>query len=77
MKDDAYYFARTIVVAREAFSRGDDGFGSVLVDDDGTILLEAGNEAVTKGNPLNHDTIILVNRAAEKYSRLVSSNSRQ
>lgn len=69
MKDDTYYFDRAVAVAREALERGDDGFGSILVDAEGNILMEAGNEAATKKNPLRHDTITLVNMAVQKYSR--------
>lgn len=73
-KDDAYYFNRAVAVAREALTRGDDGFASLLVDAQGEILMEQSNVAFTQKNPLAHDTIVLVNRAVKEYSRDFLSN---
>lgn len=71
MKDDKFYFEQAIEEAKKAFARGDDAFGSVLVDENGEILMGCGCEAVTGKNPCLHDTISLVFKAVKEYPREV------
>lgn len=66
---DRNYFERAVKLAQEALERGDDGFASVLVDPAGKIVMEESNRAVTRNNPLYHDTMLLVHGAAARYSR--------
>lgn len=63
------YFRRSAELAREALARGDDGFGTVLVDENGEIIMEQANEVLTKQNPIAHAELLLIQRAAAKYSK--------
>lgn len=70
MKDDAFYFEEAVRLAEAALARGDDGFASVLVSPEGEILLAKGNEAgKSSGNPLRHDTFVLIDEAVRKYDK--------
>lgn len=66
-KADEFYFQRTAELAREAMDRGDDGFASILVDENGEIVMEQGNLAHTRNDPTAHDTIVLAQRAVQAY----------
>lgn len=66
-KGERYYFQRTAQLAREALSRGDDGFACLLTDQEGTILLGQGNEAQTRRDPTAHDVLLLVQKAVSMY----------
>lgn len=67
-KTDAFYFERTAKLARECLARGDDGFAALLVNVDGDIVLEQGNEASTRKDPTAHDAMLLVQKAVQQYS---------
>lgn len=66
-QQELYYFQRTAELARDALSRGDDGFACLLTDRDGEILLEQGNAAQTLHDPTAHDVLLLVQQAVKKY----------
>ncbi|MEZ3470502.1 MAG: hypothetical protein K1W40_19540 [Schaedlerella sp.] len=66
-REDKFYFERTEQLAIEAMNDGDDGFSSILVDENGEIVMEQKNEAFTLKEPTAHDTIELVRRAVKKY----------
>ncbi|MBF6413983.1 nucleoside deaminase [Nocardia cyriacigeorgica] len=50
---DRQYLRRCVDLARTALNDGDEPFGSILVDAEGTILFEARNRIVT-GEPTQH-----------------------
>ena len=66
---DDFYFQRVIALAEEAFERGDDPFASVLVDENGTIIMEESSRGNSMNHPLYHDTMLLALRAPKEYDR--------
>ncbi|QIG40971.1 nucleoside deaminase [Microbacterium sp. 4R-513] len=58
--DDEVHLRRCIELAEEALRRGDDPFGSVLVDGRGSVLAEALNREVTDDDPTAHPELELV-----------------
>jgi tRNA(Arg) A34 adenosine deaminase TadA len=62
--DDLAYLQRCVVLAEEALDRGDEPFGSVLVDGRGVIRREATNRAVTMDRT-QHPEFELVRWAVE------------
>lgn len=67
-KTNEEYFKRIIEIGRKAFGDGNDAFASLLVDEDGEILLEHTNTATSDNDVTAHDTIMLVRSAVKKYS---------
>ncbi|WP_420100073.1 nucleoside deaminase [Corynebacterium sp.] len=51
---DRDYLRLAVDRAREALHAGDDPFGTVLVDEDGTVLFSDRNRVVSDSNPLRH-----------------------
>lgn len=68
-KKDAEYFQRAIALAEAALAAGNDGFGCVLVDPEGDIIMEQGNAVAEQHDPTAHDALTLVRRAAQAYER--------
>ena len=64
--DHKSHIRRTLTLARAAADRGDEPFGSVLVDDD-TIVAEAKNAVVTEGDVAEHPELTLARRAAAEF----------
>ena len=58
-----------IDVARKARDSGNHPFGAVLVDEEGHILMEAGNTVVTENDCTAHAELNLMRQAVRKYDR--------
>lgn len=67
-REDSFYFQRVEQLSIEAMKDGDDGFASILIDENGEIVMEQKNEAFTQKDPTAHDTIELVRRAVKEYT---------
>jgi len=61
---DLTHLRRCVELAREALDAGDEPFGSVLVDADGTALGEGRNRVVETGDATQHPEIELARWAA-------------
>ena len=61
---DLAHLRRCVELAREALDAGDEPFGSVLVDADGTALGEGRNRVVETGDATQHPEIELARWAA-------------
>lgn len=65
------YLKRCIEIAEEAKKSGNMPFGALLVDKEGTILLEQGNVEVTEHVCTGHAETTLVQHASKKYEKNV------
>ena len=61
---DRAHLRRCVELAREALAAGDEPFGSVLVDADGTALAEGRNRVVETGDATQHPEIELARWSA-------------
>jgi tRNA(Arg) A34 adenosine deaminase TadA len=61
---DRRHLLRCVALAREALDAGDEPFGSVLVDADGTALAEGRNRVVETGDATQHPELELARWAA-------------
>lgn len=68
MTDDAVHLARCVELAERALDHGDDPFGSLLVDADGAVLVEAMNREVTDDDPTAHPELELARWAIRNLS---------
>lgn len=66
--EDIRHLRRCIQLAAEAVDAGDEPFGSVLVGNDGRVLAEARNRALTSGDPTRHPEFELARWAAENLT---------
>ena len=66
-KTDKEYFERAIEISREALETGNDGFGCLLVDEDGEIVMEQRNAVADEGDPTAHDAMTLIRKASQRY----------
>lgn len=69
LKNDKYYIQKAIELAYQAKEKGDNPFGSILVDDKGNILMEDENTQVTENDITGHPELKIAKRAAEKYDK--------
>lgn len=69
LKDDRYYMEKAIELAYAAKEKGDNPFGSILVDDKGNILMEDENTQVTENDITGHPELKIAKRAAAKYDK--------
>ena len=67
LKNDRYYIDKALKLAYEAKEKGDNPFGSILVDEKGTILMEDENTQVTENDITGHPELKIAQRAAAKY----------
>lgn len=67
MKDDKFYVNKAIELAYEAKASGDNPFGSILVDDQGNILMEDRNTQIIDNDITAHPELKIARRAAAKY----------
>lgn len=67
LKDDKYYIEKAIELAYNAKENGDEPFGSILVDENGNILMEDLNTKVTEDDITGHPELKIAKRAAAKY----------
>jgi tRNA(Arg) A34 adenosine deaminase TadA len=61
---DRAHLRRCVELAREGLEAGDEPFGSVLVDADGTVLAQGRNRVVETGDATQHPEIELARWAA-------------
>jgi len=64
---DEAFLRRAIGVARRAVEHGNLPFGAVLVDADGTVLLEAENTSLTDHDPMGHAEANLMREAGRRF----------
>ena len=64
--DHESHIRRALTLAREAADRGDEPFGSVLVEDD-TVVAEARNAVVTENDVAEHPELTLARQAAAEF----------
>jgi tRNA(Arg) A34 adenosine deaminase TadA len=64
-----YYLRRCVEVSRLARESGNTPFGSILVDNEGTILLEQGNVEITESNCTGHAETTLMVAASKQFSK--------
>lgn len=57
---DEAHLRRCVDLARQALENGDDPFGSILADADGSVLAEAVNRERSDGDPTAHPELALV-----------------
>ena len=62
LKDDKYYMEKAIELAYHAKENGDNPFGSILVDEDGNILMEDENTQVTQNDITGHPELKIAKR---------------
>jgi tRNA(Arg) A34 adenosine deaminase TadA len=63
MTDQGRYLARCVELARAALDDGDDPFGSVLVDDTGSVVAESRNRETSRADPTAHPELDLAHWA--------------
>ncbi|WP_373232881.1 nucleoside deaminase [Cohnella sp.] len=64
-----YYLRRCVEVSRLAREAGNTPFGSILVAESGTILLEQGNIEITESNCTGHAETTLMAAASKQFSK--------
>ena len=68
-KEDKYYINKAIELAYIAKGKGDNPFGSILVDEDGNIIMEDENTQLTENDITGHPEFKIAKRAAQKYDK--------
>lgn len=63
------YLLRCVEVSKRARESGNTPFGSILVDEDGTVLLEQGNVEITERNCTGHAETALMAAASKLYPK--------
>ena len=66
-KTDREYFERAVEISKEALKTGNDGFGCLLVDKNGEIIMEQRNAVADEGDPTAHDAMTLIRKAVKTY----------
>jgi tRNA(Arg) A34 adenosine deaminase TadA len=64
---DHRYLRRAIEVAGQARAHGNQPFGAILVDADGSVVLEAENTVVTEHDPTGHAEATLMRLAGRQF----------
>lgn len=65
---DRSYLRRCVDLAAEAVDAGDEAFGSLLVDEHGTVLFEDRNRVVEKSDPTQHPEFAIARWAVQNLS---------
>lgn len=68
-KDQRFYLRRALELAVLAKASGDYPFGSILVDNEGNIILEAKNSQLIDNDITSHSELKLVREAARLYDK--------
>jgi tRNA(Arg) A34 adenosine deaminase TadA len=68
-RDDERHLVTAIDLARRSREKGNHPFGSLLVDSEGEVVLEAENTAVAGGDLLGHAELNLVRVACSQFGR--------
>ena len=66
---DQYYIEKAVEVSRKARESGNTPFGCILVDQNGSILIEQGNIEITEKDCTGHAETALVRKASKLYSK--------
>lgn len=69
MLDDKKYIKRAVQLAYEAVAAGDTPFGSLLVDEQGNILIEGKNTQNVDNDISAHSEMNVIKKAAKLYDR--------
>ena len=69
LKDDKYYIEKAIELAYQAKESGDNPFGSILVDENGKIIMEDQNTQITENDITGHPELKIARRAAKEYDK--------
>lgn len=72
---DALFLRRSFDVGRRAAAHGNHPFGAVLVDHDGTVLIESENAYMPSGDGTAHAERLLCTQACTTYSAEVLKRS--
>lgn len=64
-----YYLRQAIAVSQKAREHGNTPFGAILVDPEGTILLEQENIEITQSNCTGHAETTLMAAASGRYTK--------
>ncbi len=67
--DDKRFIRRAFEIATEARIKGNEPFGALLVDGDGSILLESENNISTEKDCTGHAEAALMRMASKKFDR--------
>lgn len=68
-KKDEVYFHRAIELSKTALATGNDGFGCVMVDENGEIILEQGNAVLDENDPTAHDALMAIRRTCQQFGK--------
>lgn len=68
-KEHGFYLQRAVQLSRTAREHGNTPFGAVLVDKEGTIILEQENIEITEKKCTGHAETALVEKASSLYSK--------
>lgn len=66
---DITFLKRANMIAKEARDDGNTPFGAILVDGDGTVLMEQGNAEGETGDATAHAEMTLASRASRTYPK--------
>lgn len=66
---DKKLMARAIELSASAVAHGNSAYGALLLNPDGTILMEGENDARTSGDVTHHAETGLISAACKKYGR--------
>lgn len=69
-KSDELYLLRAIDISRMALAKGEAPFGSILVDKDGAIVMEAHNTVLSERDISAHPEFKIARWAAREMSRV-------
>lgn len=64
-----FYLKRCIEISKEARKNGNTPFGAILVDEEGTIILEQGNVEITEKICTGHAETTLAAKASHLFSK--------
>jgi tRNA(Arg) A34 adenosine deaminase TadA len=68
-QDHAYYLKKAVEVSKRARAHGNTPFGALLVDSEGTILMEQENIEISEQLCTGHAETSLAARASKEYSK--------
>ena len=68
--DHEHYMGIALEVSRQSAAEGNRPVGSLLVDEDGKILAQAGNRVLTDFDPSAHGEIVVMREACRKLKKV-------
>jgi len=66
---DTYYLQQAIAVSKKSRDHGNTPFGALLVDPQGSIILEQENIEITQSNCTGHAETTLMEAASQRYKK--------